>query len=129
MHIEPGVVQGTKLLLSVGTALTAGGLVLRQCLEFLVQHGLSALLGRTICTGVLVFFFFEILPSSPVGVSEVHLILGSTLFFLFGLVPSALGLVIGLLAQGILLAPWDLPQYGMNVTTLLLPLLVVYAIA
>ena len=129
MHIEPGVVQGTKLLLSVGTALTAGGLVLRQCLEFLVQHGLSALLGRTICTSVLVFFFFEILPSSPVGVSEVHLILGSTLFFLFGLVPSALGLAIGLLAQGILLAPWDLPQYGMNVTTLLLPLLVVYAIA
>lgn len=129
MHIEPGVVQGTKLLLSVGTALTAGGLVLRQCLEFLVQHGLSALLGRTICTSVLVFFFFEILPSSPVGVSEVHLILGSTLFLLFGLVPSTLGLAIGLLAQGILLAPWDLPQYGMNVTTLLLPLLVVYAIA
>ena len=125
MHIKPGVVQGTKLLLSVGTALTAGGLVLRQCLEFLVQHGLSALLGRTICTGVLVFFFFEILPSSPVGVSEVRLILGSTLFFLFGLVPSALGLAIGLLAQ----APWDLPQYGMNVTTLLLPLLMVYAIA
>ena len=129
MHIEPGVVQGTKLLLSVGTALTAGGLVLRQCLEFLLQHGLSALLGGTICTSVLVFFFFEILPSSPVGVSEVHLILGSTLFLLFGLVPSTLGLAIGLLAQGILLAPWDLPQYGMNVTTLLLPLLVVYAIA
>ena len=129
MHIEPGVVQGTKLLLSVGTALTAGGLVLRQCLEFLLQHGLSALLGRTICTSVLVFFFFEILPSSPVGVWEVHLILGSTLFLLFGLVPSTLGLAIGLLAQGILLAPWDLPQYGMNVTTLLLPLLVVYAIA
>ena len=129
MHIEPGVVQGAKLLLSVGTALTAGSLVLCQSWKFLVQHGLSTLLGRTICTSVLVFFFFEILPSSPVGVSEVHLILGSTLFLLFGLVPTALGLAIGLLAQGVLLAPWDLPQYGMNVTTLLLPLLVVSTIA
>ena len=129
MHIEPGVVQGAKLLLGFGTALTAGGLVLRQFREFLVQYGLSTLLGRTICTSLLVFSFFEILPSSPVGVSEVHLILGSTLFLLFGLVPTAFGLAIGLLAQGILLAPWDLPQYGMNVTTLLLPLFLVSAVA
>ena len=129
MHIEPGVVQGAKLLLGFGTALTAFGLILRQCWEFLIQHGLNTLLGRTIFTSVLVFSFFEILPSSPVGVSEVHLILGSTLFLLFGLVPTALGLAIGLLAQGVLLAPWDLPQYGMNVTTLLLPLLVVSAVA
>jgi hypothetical protein len=129
MHIEPGVVQGIRLLLGFGTALTAGGLVLRQCWHFLTQHGLNTLLGRTICTSVLVFAFFEILPSSPVGVSEVHLILGSTLFLLFGLAPTALGLALGLLAQGVLLAPWDLPQYGMNVTTLLLPLFIVSAIA
>ena len=44
MHIEPGIVQGAKLLLGFGTALTAGGLVLRQCQEFLVQYGLSTLL-------------------------------------------------------------------------------------
>ena len=129
MHIEPGIVQGAKLLLGFGTALTAGGLVLRQCQEFLVQYGISTLLGRTICTSLLVFSFFEIFPSSPVGVSEVHLILGSTLFLLFGLVPTAVGLAIGLLAQGILLAPLDLPQYGMNVTTLLLPLFLVSAVA
>ena len=43
--------------------------------------------------------------------------------------PTAFGLAIGLLAQGILLAPWDLPQYGMNVTTLLLPLFLVSAVA
>ena len=129
MHIEPGVVQGAKLLPGFGTAITAGGLVLRQCWEFLVQYGLSTLLGRTLCTSLLVFSFFEILLSSPVGVSEVHLILGSTLFLLFGLVPTALGLAIGLLAQRILLAPLDLLQYGMNVMTLLLPLSLVSAVA
>ena len=129
MHIEPGVVQGAKLLPGFGTALIAGGLVLRQCRKFLFQHGLSTLLGRTLCTSLLVFSFFEILLSSPVGVSEVHLILGSTLFLLFGLVPTALGLAIGLLAQGILLAPLDLPQYGMNVTMLLLSLFLVSTVA
>ena len=64
MHIEPGVVQGAKLLLGFGTALTAGGLVLRQCQEFLVQYGLSTLLGRTICTSLLVFSLFEIFTPS-----------------------------------------------------------------
>lgn len=33
-----------------------------------------------------------------------------------------IGLALGLLAQGLLFAPFDLPQYGMNVTTLLVPL-------
>ena len=57
------------------------------------------------------------------------MILGSTLFLLFGPVPTAVGLAIGLLAQGIPLAPLDLPQYGMNVTTLLLPLILVSVVA
>jgi hypothetical protein len=36
--------------------------------------------------------------------------------------PAAIGLALGLLIQGLLFAPFDLPQYGMNVTTLLVPL-------
>ncbi|MGO4600272.1 energy-coupling factor ABC transporter permease, partial [Terrabacter sp. 2RAF25] len=75
------------------------------------------------------FSFFEILPHFPVGVSEVHLILGSTLFLIFGVAPAAFGLALGLLLQGLLFAPFDLPQYGMNVTTLLVPLFVLEALA
>jgi hypothetical protein len=41
---------------------------------------------------------------------------------LFGAGPAAIGLALGLLIQGVLFAPFDLPQYGMNVTTLLVPL-------
>jgi hypothetical protein len=33
-------------------------------------------------------------------VSEVHFILGSTLFLMFGAAPAAFGLAIGLLTQG-----------------------------
>jgi hypothetical protein len=40
-----------------------------------------------------------------VGVSEVHFILGSTLFLMFGAGPAALGLAAGLLAQGLFWLP------------------------
>ena len=54
----------------------------------------------TIATTALVLTFFQVLPHYPVGISEVHLILGSTLFLLFGAAPTALGLALGLLTQG-----------------------------
>jgi hypothetical protein len=38
-------------------------------------------------------------------------------------------LTLGLLLQGLLLVPTDLPQYGMNVTTLLVPLFAINALA
>lgn len=69
------------------------------------------------------------LPHFPVGVSEVHFILGSTLFLIFGAAPTAVGLAVGLLLQGVLFAPADLPQYFINVTTLLVPLFAVAAVA
>jgi len=50
-------------------------------------------------------------------------------FLIFGAGPAAIGLALGLLAQGLLFAPADLPQYGMNVTSLLVPLFAVAMLA
>ncbi len=123
MHIEPGVVDGAKIILSYATGAAAIGLAGKLARDAIRQDGgLSGLVIRTIFTSALVFCFFEIFPHHAVGVSEVHLILGSTLFLIFGAGPAMLGLAIGLLAQGLLFAPFDLPQYGMNVTTLIVPL-------
>jgi len=69
------------------------------------------------------------LPHPTVAVSEVHLILGSTLLLIFGLPATALGMALGLLLQGVLFSPFDLPQYGMNVTTLLASLWVTATLA
>lgn len=129
MHIEPGVVNGAKLLLSYGTAAGCLGFAAKVAYSTARKDGISPLVLRTVLTTALVFFFFEVLPHYPVGVSEVHLILGSTLFLMFGAAPAAIGLALGLLAQGLLFAPFDLPQYGMNVTSLLVPLLAVSALA
>ena len=122
MHIEPGVVTGAKMILGYATAAGALGYSAKLAWETVKKEGLAKLAARSAIATVLVFSFFEVLPHAPVGVSEVHLIMGSTLFLLFGLAPAAIGLAAGLLIQGLFFAPFDLPQYGVNVTTLLAPL-------
>lgn len=129
MHIEPGLVDGAKIVLSYVTAAGAGAYALQRAWVALREQGAASFTGRAIASTALVFSFFEILPHFPVGVSEVHLILGSTLFLIFGVAPAAFGLALGLLLQGLLFAPFDLPQYGMNVTTLLVPLFALEALA
>ena len=129
MHIEPGLVTGAKLVLSYATGIAAGGVALKLAVETVREQGVTSFAARTLATTVLVFVFFEILPHFPVGVSEVHLILGSTLFLLFGAAPAAFGLAFGLLLQGLFFELQDIPQYGMNVTTLLVPLFAIQAIA
>lgn len=123
MHIEPGVVDGAKIALSYATA--AGGFAMARKLahnDVRNNGGVAPLVLRSLIATALVFSFFEVFPHHPVGVSEVHLILGSTLLLLFGAGAASIGLAAGLLIQGLFFAPFDLPQYGMNVTTLLVPL-------
>lgn len=122
MHIEPEIVTGAKILLSYATATVSFGLVAKAAINTIKESGAISLMGRSMMAILAVFIFFQVLPHHPVGVSEVHLILGSTLFLLLGPAAASIGLLGGLLAQGLLFAPIDLPQYGMNVTTLLLPL-------
>lgn len=129
MHIEPGIVDGAKIALSYATAAGAAAWTLSQAAEAVRQQGLASLAARGTIATIATFGFFQVLPHAPVGVSEVHLILGSTLFLLLGAGPAAIGLAAGLLLQGLLFAPSDLPQYGMNVSTLILPLLALAALA
>jgi len=129
MHIEPGLVADSKLWFG---ALTAAGAITystKLAYDAVRERGAISLLGRSAAATALVFSFFEVLPHYPVGVSEVHLILGSTLFLIFGAAPAAIGLALGLLVQGLFFEPLDLPQYGMNVTTLLVPLFALTALA
>jgi len=129
VHIEPGVVDGAKIVLSYATALAAFGFSAKASIDMIKKNGLMSLIGRSAITTVFVFIFFQVMPHHAVGVSEVHFILGSTLFLMFGPAAASIGLLSGLLMQGIFFAPIDLPQYGMNVTTLLLPLFAMSVVA
>ncbi|PRC56334.1 cobalt transporter, partial [Mycobacterium sp. ITM-2017-0098] len=77
MHIEPGIVDGAKIALSYATASGAGAYALSVAWKHPKERGAGSLIAGTVATTALVFGFFEILPHFPVGVSEVHLILGS----------------------------------------------------
>lgn len=129
MHIEPGIVTGAKIALSYATAAGAATYSAKLAFDAIRARGIGSLAGRSVLATAAVFTFFEILPHFPVGVSEVHFILGSTLFLILGAAPAAIGLALGLLLQGLFFAPFDLPQYGMNVTTLLVPLFALGAVA
>jgi len=122
MHIETGVVEGAKMVLSYGTAALSFGIVAKLAIDNIKKNGAISLVGKSIFTSIMVFMFFAVFPHHPVGVSEVHMILGSTLFLIFGVAPAAIGLAGGLLVQGLFFSPLDLPQYGINITTLLMPL-------
>ncbi|WP_138515302.1 energy-coupling factor ABC transporter permease [Rhodoferax bucti] len=129
MHIEPGLVDTTKIFLSYATATTAALYATKLAVDAAQKDGPWALIARALLCVGLVFCFFEVAPHHPVGVSEVHLILGTTLMLMFGVAPAAIGLMGGLLIQSVFFAQQDLPQYGMNVTTLLVPLFVTAALA
>ena len=130
MHIEPGVVNGAKIGLSYLTGAAAIALGLKLLIQRMF-NSTSVLVTAVRCliTTIFVFSFFEILPQYPLGVSEVHFIFGATLFLFFGAGATAFGLVAGLSLQGLLLAPSDLPQLYINISTLLFPLFAVSYIA
>lgn len=129
MHIEPGVVDGAKIVLSYGTAGLAGAAGLKLVADELRRDGAAAMATRAVITTGAVFTFFQVFPHVAVGASEVHLIFGTSLLLLFGPGSAAIGLSAGLLLQGLLFAPADLPQLGMNLTTLLVPLFAMSLVA
>jgi ABC-type Co2+ transport system permease subunit len=129
MHIEPGLVDSSKIFLSYATATAALAYTSKLALDTVKHGSVAGLLLRSAIATALVFCFFELLPHHPVGVSEVHLILGTTLMLILGAAPACIGLAAGLLIQSLFFAQQDLPQYGMNVTTLLVPLFATSALA
>ena len=129
MHIEPGVVDGAKMVFAYGTAAAAGAYTLKLVADDLrARPGLSLPI-RSVLAAIGTFVFFEVLPHFSAGISEVHFILGTTLLLVLGAAPAAIGLVAGLLLQGALFAPTDLPMFFVNATTLLVPMFMIDAVA
>jgi len=129
MHIEPGVVDGAKMVLAYGTAAAAAGYTAKLALDDLKTHAIGSFAIRAVLAAIGTFIFFEVLPHFAVGISEVHFILGTTLFLILGAAPAAIGLALGLLIQGAVFAPSDMPMYFVNVSTLLFPLFAIDALA
>lgn len=129
MHIEPGVVDSAKMVFAYGTAAGAASYSVKLASDDLKTHSVTSFAVRSVLAVAAVFVFFELFPHFAVGVSEVHFILGTTILLMLGAGPAAIGLAGGLLIQGAFFAPTDLPMFFVNLTTLLVPLFVIHALA
>jgi cobalt/nickel transport system permease protein len=121
MHIEPGILSTAQIATANAAAVAtlaahAGGL-LRRPLD----------ITRTLLAAAAFSLLMEVWHQ-PVGPSELHFIGASTIYFLFGFVPTLFGFAIGLAVQALLFEPQDMLHLGVNALSLMLPLIAAHAL-
>ena len=119
MHIEPGLLAPTKVLLANVSALGLLGLYAQGLLKQ------PADLIRTLI-GALFFSVFMQGFHLPVGPSELHFVGAMAIYLTLGFLPTLYGFALGLLLQGLLFDPLDLQHLAVNALSLILPLLAVH---
>ena len=119
MHIEPGFIYQSKLILANLGALSLLGFYAK---DFLLRPGV-------ILRAMLAGLFFSLFMQSfhlPVGPSELHFVGAMVIYLTFGFLPTLFGFAIGLLVQGMLFAPADLMHLAVNSLSLILPLILLH---
>lgn len=122
MHIEPGFIAQAKVMGANVAAIGLLGFYARRLIEKpfnIVKAGLAAL-------------FFSIFMQSfhmSVGPSELHFVGAMAIYLTLGFTPTLFGFAIGLLLQGVIFDPIDLPHLAVNSLSLIVPLITVHFIA
>lgn len=119
MHIEPGLIAHTKVIAAGVSALGLVGYYARAL------PARPADLVRTLLAAA----FFSLFMQSfhvPVGPSELHFVGAMAMYLTLGFVPTLLGFALGLLLQGLVFDPTDLPHLGVNALSLMLPLMALH---
>ena len=119
MHIEPGLLAPTKVLLANVSALGLLGLYAQGLLKQ------PADLIRTLIAALLFSVFMQGFHL-PVGPSELHFVGAMAIYLTLGFLPTLYGFALGLLLQGLLFDPLDLQHLAVNALSLILPLLAVH---
>ncbi|MDX2469761.1 MAG: energy-coupling factor ABC transporter permease [SAR324 cluster bacterium] len=119
MHIEPGFISQTKVLLAnVGAVAIAA----TYAKEVIFK---PTMILKTILVGLFFSIFMQIFHL-PVGPSEIHFIGAMAVYLVFGFYPTLFGFMIGLGLQGLVFAPTDLAHLAVNSLSLVLPLMAVH---
>ncbi len=119
MHIEPGIIAQTKIVLA---NVVASGVLLAYAKELIKRP-------TDILRSVLAMVFFTLFMQSfhvSVGPSELHFVGAIAIYLTLGFIPTLIGFAAGLLLQGLLFAPSDLINLAVNSLSLVLPLLMVH---
>ena len=119
MHIEPGLIAQVKLAMA---NVVASGMLLTYARELLKRPA-------DIIRSLIAAVFFTIFMQSmhmQVGPSELHFIGAMAIYLTLGFIPTLIGFAAGLLLQGLIFDPMDLPHLAVNTLSLVVPLLAVH---
>ena len=119
MHIEPGLVAPAKVLIANVSALGLLGFYARGLIKQ------PADLIRTLLAALFFSVFMQGFHLS-VGPSELHFVGAMAMYLTLGFLPTLYGFALGLLLQGLVFDPIDLPHLAVNSLSLILPLLAVH---
>lgn len=119
MHIEPGFIAQSKILLA---NVAAGGVLLGYAGQ-LVNRPADIL--RTALAAIFFTLFMESFHVS-VGPSELHFVGAMAIYLTLGFIPTLMGFAAGLLLQGLIFNPADLVHLSVNSLSLILPLIAVH---
>jgi ABC-type Co2+ transport system permease subunit len=119
MHIEPGVLNASKILLANVAAIgTLSGYAAKLTRPVIVV--------KAVLAAVFFSIFMEIFHL-PIGPSELHFVGASTVYLTFGFIPTLFGFAVGLAFQGLFFEPQGLVHLGVNSLSLILPLIATHA--
>ncbi len=119
MHIEPGFIAQTKIMLANAGAVAVLAYYARALL----------LQPAAIMRALLAAVFFSVFMQSfhvNVGPSELHFVGAMAMYLTLGFLPTLFGFALGLLLQGLLFEPADLAHLAVNALSLILPLVAVH---
>ena len=119
MHIEPGIIAPAKVALA---NVAAAGVVAYYARDLLKRPA-------DIVRAALAALFFSLFMQGlhvKVGPSELHFVGAMAIYLTLGFLPTLLGFAAGLLLQGLLFEPMDLPHLAVNSLSLIVPLIAVH---
>ena len=119
MHIEPGFIAQTKIVLA---NVAASGVLLAYAKELIKA---PADIIRTVLAAIFFTLFMQSFHVN-VGPSELHFVGAMAMYLTLGFVPTLIGFAAGLLLQGLVFTPTDLPHLAVNSLSLIMPLLAVH---
>ncbi|MBF0283809.1 MAG: energy-coupling factor ABC transporter permease [Magnetococcales bacterium] len=119
MHIEPGFIAPVKLVLA---NLGAVAILGRHLPGLLVSPILAS---RTLLAALFFSLFMQSFHLN-VGPSELHFVGAMALYLTLGFTPTLFGFALGLLLQGLIFEPGDLPHLAVNSLSLVVPLIAVH---
>jgi len=123
MHIEPGYIAQAKVIAANVSAIG----VLALYAKSMIQNPIT-IFPTTVKT-LLAAVFFSIFMQSfhmSIGPSELHFVGASAMYMTLGFLPTLFGFALGLLLQGLLFEPADLPHLAVNALSLITPLIAVH---